>query len=202
MLVGSIFKSYSPSACELGSRTRSSPISRRESLVIHGLGNCSNSQPNASTALSGTLINESGFSVVSATYRITSRIVTSSGPTSSISEPSRERSLTTRVIAVATSSTYTGATRAVPPLINGTRLNERLSKLAKRFRYLSSAPNMTPGRTMVAFWKAARTASSPAALLRKNSDGELDEAPRADTCTKRSIPRSVHTSAISLAALT
>jgi hypothetical protein len=42
----------------------------------------------------------------------------------------------------------------------------QLYSQAREFSNLSSAPNIGPGRTMIASGKAARTASSPSALVR------------------------------------
>ncbi len=53
---------------------------------------------------------------------------------------------------------------------------------------LSSAPNTSDGRSTAARGNAARTAASPAALVRPYSLGLAASAPIADTCTSRCAP--------------
>ena len=80
-----------------------------------------------------------------------------------------------------------GCTRATPPSTTATRGKAEYMR-AMRPRKRSSAPKTSAGRTMVAPGAAARTAASPAALVRAHSDSENGSAASADTCTKFVTP--------------
>ena len=59
----------------------------------------------------------------------------------------------------------TGRTRVLPPPISGSA-GETHAMPANRLKKSSSGPKMIEGRTIAASGTAARTAASPAALLR------------------------------------
>mmetsp|Transcript_23486 Transcript_23486/g.59373 ORF Transcript_23486/g.59373 Transcript_23486/m.59373 type:complete len:212 (-) Transcript_23486:198-833(-) len=121
--------------------------------------------------------------------------VYSSGPSRSYTPPSLTGSKTTARMASATSSTYTGLILLLAaPYMGHTPMI--WYHLAMRLRNLSSSPNMTEGRTMVAPGKWERTACSPSALRRTHSEGDPSSAARADTWIRRGTPASAHARAM------
>ena len=67
---------------------------------------------------------------------------------------------------------------------------------AKRSKNWSPGPNTTEGRRITAPGMLAVTAASPSALLRAYLEAECASAPRAERCTKRSMPRAFAASAM------
>ena len=96
---------------------------------------------------------------------ISARKSSTAGPPSSYVRPRASARPSARATASPTSPAYTGWKRVRPPPISG-RTGLSAAMAAKRLKKSSSGPNTTEGRNTVAVGMAARTAASPAALVR------------------------------------